>query len=563
MRINIAVKLAGVFTLVCLSLLILVALVASVMTSKGMKAEASKRLDNDVAVTLHTFNYFAQDALSDAQMVASNPKAVRYVAAGGHGDPSAINDLLDFFPRNQIVRVFDRDGRVLMERGLKPGDNELLSAGVQLALANEPVKGVEPVGDRGLAVRGIAPMRIGDSVVGAVLVGAWLDQSFVDQIKQITGLEVGIAGGDSRSSHWLAQTIRAKQGSHTAEELPLPVVHEVRGTGRVSKVPVRFGQDEYLGAFAPLFGDYGEFVGLLFIGEPQGPVQELAHQAQLLIFLLSLIGAILASVVATLLSKTITNPIRQLVHQASAIAHGDLDQRVTIDTGDELEQLAQAFNQMGEALAIMKFNDQNANPLTKLPGNACIESEIQVRLSRGEPMAVLYTDLDHFKAFNDKFGFEAGDRVIQLCADTLKEAVQVVDNPGDYVGHIGGDDFIVVTQPHVAERLAREIIRRFDAEVPGLYPEEDRQRGYIVSFDRRGQKQQFPLCSLSIALVSNETRVIKDVLELSSLAAEVKKYAKSLEGSSVARDRRYDKTAPLDPAVLHTKTDLQTGSLLG
>ncbi|HEY9857409.1 MAG TPA: diguanylate cyclase, partial [Stenomitos sp.] len=488
MRINIAVKLAGVFTLVCLSLLVLVALVASVMTTKGMHAEASKRLDNDVAVTLHTFDYFAQDALASAQMLASNPRALRFVLAHGQTGHEAVNDLFELLPKNRIVRVFDADGHSLKESGMPKDVSELVSAGVQLALANETVKGVEPIGDRGLAIRGIAPVKVGDRVVGAVMVGSWLDQTFVDQIKGITGLEVGIAGGNSRTSHWLAQTIRPEGRARLKGELPLSVVHQLRETGDVSKQNVRFGTDEYMAAFAPLFGDYGEFVGLLFIGEPQEPMQTLARQAQLLIFVLVLVGAVLASLVATLLSKTITNPIRDLAEQASAISQGKLDGRVTVESGDELEQLAQAFNQMAESLEIMKFNDQNANPLTKLPGNLCIEAEVQRRISRNEQLAVLYIDLDHFKAFNDKFGFEQGDRVIQLCAGTINQAVQVVDNPGDFVGHIGGDDFIVITQPHVAERVAHEIIRIFDAEVPELYPEEDRSRGYIMSVDRRGQK---------------------------------------------------------------------------
>lgn len=547
MRINIAVKLAGVFTLVCLSLLVLVALVASVMTTKGMEGEANKRLDNDMAVTLHMFDYFAQDALSSAQMLASNPKALRYMKAPS--DTGMLHELLDLLPQNRIVRFFDANGNPILDRGLSKSASELTSSGVQLALANEPVKGVEPLGERGMAIRGIAPIRIGDRVVGAVLVGSSLDQAFVDQIKAITGLDVGVASGNSISSQWLAQTIHSSEKTHLGE-LPPAVVRQVRETGKIGKENILINQEEYMGAFAPLFGDYGEFVGLLFIGEPKKPLMQHASQAQLLILALALIGAVLASVVATLLSRTITNPIRQLVKQATAITQGDLTQRVTIDTGDELEQLANAFNLMGESLAVMQFHDQNANPLTKLPGNAVIEGEIESRIKREEDLAVLYIDLDHFKAFNDKFGFEQGDRVIQLCAGVLHQALQVVDNPGDFIGHIGGDDFIVVTQPRVAERLAREIIRIFDAEVPELYPQEDRERGFIVSIDRRGQRQEFPLCSLSIALVSNEHRSIKDFLELSSLAAEVKKYAKSLDGSSLARDRRLDKTAPLDSASL-------------
>lgn len=550
MRINIAVKLAGVFTLVCLSLLVLVSLTASVMTTKGLKAEASKRLDNDVAVTLHTFDYFAQDALAQAHMVAGNPRAVRYVASNGTTDPAAIEELLNMLPSQRIVRLFDASGRPLRSQGLPPEATDLVSAGVHLALAGEAVSGVEPIGDRGLAIRGIAPMRSNGQIVGAVMVGSWLDQAFVDQIKGITGLEVGIAGGNSRVSHWLAQTIQIDPSRRLMGEVPLDVVHQVRGSAEVLKRNATFHGRDYLAAWAPLFGDYGEFVGLLFIGEPLAPLQNMVRQSQFLIFGLALLGAVLASVVAALLSKTITNPIRTLVEQASKIAHGELDGRVSIKTGDELELLAETFNSMSESLAIMKLNDQNCNPLTKLPGNITIEREVQQRLNRGDKLAVLYLDLDHFKAFNDRFGFEQGDRVIHLTAQAIQQAVQVLDNPGDFIGHIGGDDFIVLTSPANAERLSEEIIRIFDSEVPLLYPPEDRERGYITSVDRRGQVQNFPLCSVSIAIVSNEHRPIRDFLELSSLASEVKKYAKSLEGSAFARDRRSERTQPLDPSVL-------------
>jgi GGDEF domain-containing protein len=194
----------------------------------------------------------------------------------------------------------------------------------------------------------------------------------------------------------------------------------------------------------------------------------------------------------------------------------------------------------------MKIEDQNCNPLTRLPGNRSIESEVCHRLHEPDNLAVLYIDLDHFKAYNDKFGFEAGDRVIQFTATCLQQALQVVDHAGDFLGHIGGDDFIVITTPRMAERIGHEIIRLFDADIPTFYPEEDRERGHIVALDRRGARQQFPLITLSIAVVTNERRQIQDFLELASMAAEVKKYAKSMEGSSLARDRRLDRTGPLN-----------------
>jgi GGDEF domain-containing protein len=157
-------------------------------------------------------------------------------------------------------------------------------------------------------------------------------------------------------------------------------------------------------------------------------------------------------------------------------------------------------------------------------------------------VAVLYIDLDHFKAFNDKYGFEQGDRVIQLTADILKSVCgeNAPHNP-NFIGHIGGDDFIVITKPRDAEETCLMLCKEFDRRVKDLYTAEDRERGWIISVDRQGNRQTFPLCSISIALVDNEVRGIADFLELSSIAAEVKKYAKSLPGSSYARDRRVDK----------------------
>ncbi|MEB3186411.1 MAG: HAMP domain-containing protein [bacterium] len=546
MRVNIAVKLAGVFTLLCLSLLMLVALIATVITGNGIETEAHKRLDNDVQVTLHTFDYFAQDALASAQILAANPQLVRYALTRSDASGQSVRDLMAQLPPHRLVRVFDRTGRLVLERGVQGVPPAPSGSGIALALADETVRGIEPIDTRGLAIRGIAPIHHRNEVIGAVLVGSWLDQPFVEQIRSITGIEVGIAAGDSRSNRWLAQTIRDAQAQPIDGEVPCEVVQKIRAMGTYRSETVRFGEHAYLSAFAPLFGDYGQFVGLLYVGVPREPLTESTRRSQLVILALAVLGAIAASFLAAMLARTITNPIRQMVDQASAIAHGRLDGRLAIDTGDELEQLAQAFNHMAESLSVMKIEDQNCNPLTRLPGNRSIEAEVARRLHEPDNLAVLYIDLDHFKAYNDKFGFEAGDRIIQYTASTLQQAIQIVDNAEDYLGHIGGDDFIVVTTPRAAERLGQEIIRLFDAELPGFYPEEDRKRGYIVALDRRGLRQQFPLVTLSIAIVTNERRQIRDFLELASVAAEVKKYAKSIEGSSVARDRRLDRTGPLN-----------------
>lgn len=545
-RIKLAIKLSCVFGAVCASLLFLVASIATVVTTQGIRDEAYKRLDNDVSVTLHTFGYFKDNALATAQMFASQGRVIRFAHSGGSGqDPAIINDMMGTVNQSQILKIYDANGKLLAQRGLIPEGSIMVadppSPGLQLALAGETVKGVAPIGDGGLAVHGIAPIMDGDEIAGAVLVGTRLDQAFADQLKTITGLEVGIAAGDSRQSKWLAQTIYTKSGNRFEGEVQRSVVEAVRASGKVQAQTAVIDGQEHLAAFAPLFGDYSEFVGLLFIGESSAPLNSMIHRAQIFIFGLCVLAGFLAFGAATLLSRTITDPIRKLADHATAVARGNLDDRLDLHTGDELEQLADAFNAMTESLAIMKFNDQNANPLTKLPGNLVIEAEITRRLEMGEPTAVLYIDLDHFKAFNDKFGFEAGDRILQFTAEVLKESVSVLDNEGDFVGHIGGDDFIVTTSPAVCEQLSKEIIRRFDADVPSFYPNEVASTGFFMSIDRKGATQMFRICSASIAIVTNEIRRVPDFLALSSLAAEVKKVAKGIDGSSFARDRRSEK----------------------
>ena len=182
--------------------------------------------------------------------------------------------------------------------------------------------------------------------------------------------------------------------------------------------------------------------------------------------------------------------------------------------------------------------DLDANPLTRLPGNVSILNEIQGRIDKNELFSVCYTDLDKFKAFNDKYGFKNGDEVIKNTARILIESVQEKGTPGDFIGHIGGDDFVVMTSPDKAEGLCKNIIAKFDKMVPELYTEEDRKKGYIVAKDRQGRKKKIAFISISIAVVSNEKKKIKHVAEVGELGAELKEYAKNLKGSTYVTERR-------------------------
>jgi diguanylate cyclase (GGDEF)-like protein len=180
----------------------------------------------------------------------------------------------------------------------------------------------------------------------------------------------------------------------------------------------------------------------------------------------------------------------------------------------------------------------SANPLTKLPGTGELESRLRELIAAGTPFAVGYADLNNFKAYNDVYGFVQGDAVIKHTALTLVAALRDAGNGNDFVGHIGGDDFIFMTSPACVETVCRECIARLDRDLPGFYSAADRARGHIVTTDRQGVSRQFPLLSIVIAVVTNERRTIANLGEVAQIASDVKKHLKSLAGSNYAFDRR-------------------------
>lgn len=193
------------------------------------------------------------------------------------------------------------------------------------------------------------------------------------------------------------------------------------------------------------------------------------------------------------------------------------------------------------ALALRRVQSMGgANPLTRLPGNAQIQEQIIERISGREPFALLYIDLDNFKAFNDHYGFLRGDEAIKLLARCTREAVVNHSATDGFVGHIGGDDLAAVVPAEVAEEVAHQIVNAWDNLSPNLYEPEDASRGYIEVGDRRGYVQRYPLASVSIGVTSNANRPLLSHWHASELAAEMKAVAKSRPGSTVAVDRRQD-----------------------
>lgn len=182
--------------------------------------------------------------------------------------------------------------------------------------------------------------------------------------------------------------------------------------------------------------------------------------------------------------------------------------------------------------------DQSASPLTGLPGNRTIEQTLAARIKTGDPMAVLYIDLTNFKAYNDVYGWLKGDQVIRLLATTLTAVVGEFGGASDFVGHVGGDDFVVISTPQSAATIAQQVINRFDAGIPEFYNEETRTRGYSVVKDRRGRLYHAPLATVAIAIVTDAHREFEHPTEIAEMAAEVKQYVKSRQGSHYAFDRR-------------------------
>ncbi len=178
------------------------------------------------------------------------------------------------------------------------------------------------------------------------------------------------------------------------------------------------------------------------------------------------------------------------------------------------------------------------SPLTGLPGNVRIEEEIDARLARSDPFAILYADLDSFKAYNDHYGFMRGDEVIQASARLIGEAARGSSDGAAFVGHVGGDDFVVVVAPERAEPVADAIVAAFDEAAPGFYDETDRERGFIEVTNRRGELQRFGVLTLSIGVATTAKRSFQHYAEAVAVATEMKQYTKGSETSSWALDRR-------------------------
>ena len=179
----------------------------------------------------------------------------------------------------------------------------------------------------------------------------------------------------------------------------------------------------------------------------------------------------------------------------------------------------------------------DANPLTKLPGSNRIHQEVEKRIRSKANFAAGYCDLSNFKAFNDVYGYERGNKVIEFTSVVILNALKSHD-PKGFLGHVGGDDFIFACTLSKLEKIASEIVREFDLGITLHYDIEDLKKGGIRTENRQGHLEKFKVMTITIVAVTGRQRKFQSALEVSEVLTELKRFAKQSTGSIFIVDKR-------------------------
>lgn len=247
--------------------------------------------------------------------------------------------------------------------------------------------------------------------------------------------------------------------------------------------------------------------------------------------IISCLGFLLAIAVAPWVTYTAFGAIRKLQSATHRIAEGDFDYDPQIPPGDEFGELAKDFTGMAGRLKVLEQMNLDASPLTRLPGNLAIERVLDEHLKTGERFAFCYADLDNFKPFSDHYGYAKGSELLRVTGDLIYETVKA-ECPDGFVGHIGGDDFVMVLPADEAARVCDAVIRSFDREASTHYNEEHLKAGGIEGSDRYGVHRFFPITTISIAVIICGEGQYSSAVEIARAASEVKDSAKEQVGSS-------------------------------
>ena len=243
-------------------------------------------------------------------------------------------------------------------------------------------------------------------------------------------------------------------------------------------------------------------------------------------------GVVLSFIIASWMVYSFASSIGKLQHATHRIAAGDFEHDPGIEPGDEIGALSEDFRQMALRLKDLEQISLDASPLTRLPGNIAIERVINRRLRDKATFAMCYLDLDNFKSYNDRYGYIKASEVLKDTGEVIYNAVKGLGDPDAFVGHIGGDDFVIVISADKAETACKSVIKKIDALVPEHYSDEDRYAGAIEGVDRYGVQRTFPLISISIAALVCRPGDYAQAAEIATAAASVKDHVKVSVGSN-------------------------------
>ncbi|PKN33361.1 MAG: hypothetical protein CVU61_13525 [Deltaproteobacteria bacterium HGW-Deltaproteobacteria-19] len=270
-------------------------------------------------------------------------------------------------------------------------------------------------------------------------------------------------------------------------------------------------------------------------------INEQGLRASRITILLSLVSLLGGMIVALFITYNISIPLRKLEKATGVIAEGNFDPAIQMERDDEIGSLAQAFGVMTERLKELEALNLDASPLTGLPGNLAIERELERRRAEGKMFSLCHVDLDNFKPFADKYGYAWGSEIIKEVAKILTQHLDAAAEEDVFVAHIGGDDFVLIAEPAVAEAMSHQLVEEFEGQIQSFYSAEDRERGSIMGKDRKGQVQKFPLITVSVAIVTDDGSRFTSPLAMAKKAAELKEYAKTLPGSNYVKQESLGK----------------------
>lgn len=249
-------------------------------------------------------------------------------------------------------------------------------------------------------------------------------------------------------------------------------------------------------------------------------------------------GIMLVIAIAMLITHGIVRAIKTLKIATDYVSQGKFNDLPSVKNKDELGDLSVAFNEMATRLKQLEEISMDSSPLTRLPGGIAIENVVKNRIDIKASFAFCMFDLDNFKPFNDRYGYSRGNAVIKATAKIILECTKKLGTKDDFVGHIGGDDFVIISTPQKYNKICNTIIERFDKEIIEFYNPEDKENGYILSKTRQGEKLTFPIMAISISALDSEKSYVENYIQVGEIIAELKKYAKSFSESKLVVDRR-------------------------